>query len=132
MKAFDPGDRIIYNGEYVGTLVARTDRDTNEHWTVKWDDGADTENTPYPAETMVYLNGGPTSGQRTQPVVYLTDAELYAKDGETALPDGTFVESSDGSVWWVEPEFGWDCVTPGSSTLSGPAKLLVMGRGFDE
>lgn len=61
---------------------------------------------------------------------YLTDGQLYA-DGETALslPGDTFVESADGSVWRVEPDFGWDCVSEGSCTLMGPARLLVMGGG---
>lgn len=127
---FQPGHRIIYNGQYVGTLLERTS-DENPHWRVEWDDGAE-NNTVYPEEMMVHLNGGPSSAQRTQPVVYLTDAELYSTNGDTDLPDGTFVEAADGSVWWVEPEFGWDCVTPGSSSLSGPARLLVMGTGFDE
>lgn len=58
---------------------------------------------------------------------YLTDAELYSGNGDTDLPDDTFVESADGSVWRVEPDFGWDCVSSGSAVLSGPARLLVMG-----
>lgn len=56
------------------------------------------------------------------------DAKLLTNDGYAQLPDGTFVEAADGSVWWVEPEFGWSCVTEGDASLSGPARLLVLGR----
>ncbi|UOK18367.1 hypothetical protein SEA_BRUHMOMENT_51 [Arthrobacter phage BruhMoment] len=63
--------------------------------------------------------------------VYLTDDQLYSGNGDTDLPDGTFVESADGSVWWVEPDFGWDCCSEGSASLTGPARLLVMGGGAE-
>ncbi|QOP66811.1 hypothetical protein SEA_ODYSSEY395_62 [Arthrobacter phage Odyssey395] len=60
-------------------------------------------------------------------LVYLTDDQLYSGGGDTDLPDDTFVESADGSVWRVEPDFGWDCVSSGSASLMGPARLLVLG-----
>lgn len=61
MSTFAPGDRIIYNGMYIGILIERTDKSGNEHWRVCWEDGADTKDVVYPASDMVYANGGPSS-----------------------------------------------------------------------
>jgi len=62
-----------------------------------------------------------------QQQVYIPDEDLLDTRDGAQLPDDTFVESADGSVWRIEPGFGWDCVSSGSATLMGPARLLVMG-----
>jgi hypothetical protein len=61
-RAFRQGDRIIYTGQYIGTLLERSSG-TAEHWTVCWEDGGGTPGTIYPAADMVYANGGPASAQ---------------------------------------------------------------------
>lgn len=62
-RKFERGDRIIYNGQFIGTLLEPSGPDDNLHWTVAWEDGAETRNV-YPESDMVFANGGPNSGQR--------------------------------------------------------------------
>lgn len=76
-RPFQKGDRIIYSGEFIGTLVEKTteaeywDNDGNydgivPYWRIDWEDGAaDTLDAPEP--TLAYANGGPDSAQRVQP-----------------------------------------------------------------
>lgn len=137
---FQPGHRIIYNGQFVGTLVALTPEPKNPDdtisgpaWTVEWDDGTVTGDTLFGEGMLVHLNGGPGSAAHTTRLIMINDEDLREFPGEDPkFPDGTFVQSADGSVWWMEPEFGWDCVTPGSAALIGPARLLLLGDGISE
>lgn len=68
MKAFEAGDRIIYAGEYVGTLTGEpVNQALGRAWAVEWDDKADTKGCHFAESKMVYANGGPTSATRTVP-----------------------------------------------------------------
>jgi hypothetical protein len=63
VRSFRAGDRIIYNGQFIGTLLSPSGDVKGLHWKVQWEDGAETDNV-YPQADMVFANGGPDSGQR--------------------------------------------------------------------
>jgi hypothetical protein len=108
-KPFEPGDRIIYSGDYCGTLIARSGRDVNPHWTVKWDDGAESENV-YPESDMVYINGGPSSSRRTVPSSAIAEALRQAADELPFLdrPANMLVRQQDAAAWLRERADGID------------------------
>lgn len=60
-KSFEAGHRVIFLGEYIGTL-----REKNEfgNWTVDWEDGTNTGSDTFPESDLVHVNGGPGSAQR--------------------------------------------------------------------
>lgn len=62
-ESFRQGDRIIYNGQYIGILLSPCGSVDGLHWKVEWEDGAETDNV-YPQSDMVHANGGPSSAQR--------------------------------------------------------------------
>jgi hypothetical protein len=62
-REFRAGDRIIYNGQFIGTLISPCGDVKGLHWKVQWEDGAETGNV-YPLADMVHANGGPGSAQR--------------------------------------------------------------------
>jgi hypothetical protein len=76
-RPFQEGDRVIYAGEFIGTLAEKTTEaehwDANgkthgivPYWRIEWEDGAvDTLDAPEPM--LVYANGGPDSAQCNLP-----------------------------------------------------------------
>lgn len=57
-RRFQAGDRIIFEREYIGTLL---DEVEPGKWAVEWEDGADTTKSTFPASRMIHVNGGPAS-----------------------------------------------------------------------
>jgi hypothetical protein len=73
-RPFEPGDRVIVAGEFIGTLVrvvrvedfwSKDDvyEGSVPYWEIEWEDGAN-ETLPQPEPLIVYANGGPTSAKK--------------------------------------------------------------------
>jgi hypothetical protein len=62
-RYFHAGDRIIYNGQYIGTLISASGHVNGLHWKVQWEDGFESDNV-YPQSDMVFANGRPESDKR--------------------------------------------------------------------
>lgn len=103
-KPFIPGDRIIFDGEYIGVL-----REQNEHgnWTVNWEDDANEGTLPtYPPGEMVFANGGRSSAQRGRHKYDVVEAPPYTFHCTDRDPDHCACATDEGS----------DCVLCGEST----------------
>lgn len=95
-KSFEAGHRIIFQGEYIGTL-----REKNEFgdWTVDWEDGTSTGDDTFPESGFVHVNGGPGSAQRGTNSIK-SEALLQAARELTAIIDTVQSSDSANSVDW--------------------------------
>jgi hypothetical protein len=73
---FSAGDRIVYEGEYIGTLVSPVGAVGGLEWVVEWEDGADTTGSSFPQAKMKRANGGapPGSSRHSEEWKALVDA----------------------------------------------------------
>jgi hypothetical protein len=105
-REFKTGDRIIYMGEYIGTLISPVGAVGGLEWRVQWDDGADTTDSSFPQAKMVHANGGPASGKRTVPELARIKAEAL-REAAADLPfldrdTNMLVRQQNASHWLLE------------------------------
>jgi len=65
-RPFEPGDRVIVDGQYIGYLIESQPGRRGKRWRIQWEDGAPTTSPTFPEESIVYANGGPQSAKRIE------------------------------------------------------------------
>lgn len=65
-RDFEPGDRVIVDGQYIGYLISYDDARRGRRWRIQWEDGAPTTSPTFPESSIVHANGGPMSAKRIE------------------------------------------------------------------